>query len=126
MYDMYSITVIDHFMAPRNAYSMPYADAEGSFGDPGCGDAVTFYIKVNGNVLEEVSYQVFGCAASIATSSMTSTLAKGKTIEEALKLTEEDVIEALEGLPEFKKHCSNLGISALRSAINNYLEFQKK
>lgn len=108
-------------MCPQNAYSMVDADAEGSFGDPSCGDSLTVYIKVKDNRIEEVSYLVFGCSASIATSSMTSVLAKGKTLEEALNITEEDIIEALNGLPETKVHCSNLGVSALRNAINNYL-----
>ena len=108
-------------MCPQNAYSMPDADAEGSYGDPSCGDYLTVYLKVKDNRIEEISYLVFGCCASIATSSMTSVLAKGKTLEEALNITEEDIIQALDGLPENKVHCSNLGVSALRSAIENYL-----
>jgi nitrogen fixation NifU-like protein len=118
----YSEKVIEHFMCPQNAYSMPDADAEGSFGDPSCGDYMTFYIKVKDRCIYEISYLVFGCAASIATSSMTSVLAKGKSLDEALKITEEDIIEALDGLPGNKIHCSNLGVSALRNAINNYLK----
>ena len=108
-------------MCPQNAHSMPDADAEGSFGDPSCGDYLTVYLKVKDNRIEEISYLVFGCCASIATSSMTSVLAKGKTLEEALNITEENIIQALDGLPENKVHCSNLGVSALRSAIENYL-----
>ena len=108
-------------MCPQNAHSMPDADAEGSYGDPSCGDYLTVYLKVKDNRIEEISYLVFGCCASIATSSMTSVLAKGKTLEEALNITEEDIIQALDGLPENKVHCSNLGVSALRSAIENYL-----
>ncbi len=108
-------------MSPRNAYSMPDADAEGSFGDPSCGDFLTIYIKVKNKCIVEISYLVFGCCASVATSSMTTVIAKGKTIEEALEITEEDIIQALDGLPDNKIHCSNLGVSALRSAINNYL-----
>jgi len=107
---------VDHF------YFAKYTDAEGSFGDPSCGDYLTFYIKVKDRCIYEISYLVFGCAASIATSSMTSVLAKGKSLDEALKITEEDIIEALDGLPENKIHCSNLGVSALRTAINNYLK----
>ncbi len=107
-------------MSPQNAYSMPNADAEGSFGDPACGDALTFYLRVKDSYIQEISYLVFGCCASIATSSMTSVLAKGKSLEDALKITEEDVINALDGLPEHKAHCSNLGVSALRKAISNY------
>lgn len=108
-------------MCPQNAHSMPDADAEGSYGDPSCGDYLTVYLKVKDNRIEEISYLVFGCCASIAISSMTSVLAKGKTLEEALNITEEDIIQALDGLPENKVHCSNLGVSALRSAIENYL-----
>ncbi len=119
---IYSDKVIEHFMCPQNAYSMPDADAEGSFGDPSCGDALTFYIKIKDNCIQEVSYLVFGCSASIATSSMTSVLAKGKSLDDALKISENDVIEALDGLPENKVHCSNLGVSALRKAIENYLK----
>ena len=106
---------------PTNAHSMPDANAEGSYGDPSCGDYLTVYLKVKDNRIEEISYLVFGCCASIATSSMTSVLAKGKTLEEALNITEEDIIQALDGLPENKLHCSNLGVSALRSAIENCL-----
>jgi nitrogen fixation NifU-like protein len=108
-------------MCPQNAHSMPDADAEGSYGDPSCGDYLTIYLKVKDNRIKKISYLVFGCCASIATSSMTSVLAKGKTLEEALSITEEDIIQALDGLPENKVHCSNLGVSALRSAIDNYL-----
>lgn len=118
---IYSEKVIEHFMCPQNAYSMTDADAEGSFGDPSCGDYLTVYIKVSDNCIEDISYLVFGCCASIATSSMTSVLAKGKSLNEAIKITEEDIIEALDGLPETKVHCSNLGVSALRNAIKNYL-----
>jgi len=118
---MYSDKVIEHFMCPQNAYSMPDADAEGSFGDPTCGDYLTIYIKVKDNRISEISFLVFGCPAAIATSSMTTVLAKGKTLDEALEISEEDVIHALDGLPENKVHYSNLGVSALRNAINNYL-----
>lgn len=118
---IYSEKVIEHFMCPQNAYSMPDADAEGDYGDPSCGDYLTVYLKVKDNRVDEISYLVFGCCASIATSSMTSVLAKGKTLEEALNITEEDIVQALDGLPENKVHCSNLGVSALRNAIENYL-----
>lgn len=101
---------------------MPDANAQGVYGDPSCGDALIIFLKVNDNIIDEISYLVFGCCASIATSSMTSVLAKGKSLEDALKITDEDIIEALDGLPETKKHCSNLGVSALRNAIANYYE----
>ncbi len=107
-------------MCPQNARSMPDADAEGSIGDPECGDALTFYIKVAEGRISDISYLVFGCCAAIATSSATSVLAKGKTIKEAMKIKEEDVVNALDGLPESKVHCSLLGVSALRCALKNY------
>lgn len=122
---IYSDKVIEHFMCPQNAYSMPDADAEGTYGDPACGDCLTIYIKVGNNVIEEISYLVFGCSSAIATSSMTSVLAKGKTLDEAMLITEKDIVEALDGLPEDKQHCSNLGVSALRNAINNYRNMNK-
>lgn len=112
-------------MCPQNAHSMPDADAEGSFGDPSCGDYLTVYIKVKDNHIDNISYLVFGCSASIATSSMTSVMAKGKGLDEALRITEEDIIEALDGLPESKVHCSNLGVSALRIAIHNYIKIKR-
>lgn len=112
-------------MCPRNAHSMPGADAEGSYGDPSCGDYLTVYLKVKDNRIEKISYLVFGCCASIATSSMTSVLAKDKTLEDALNITEDDIVRALDGLPENKLHCSNLGASALHNAINNYLEMKR-
>lgn len=119
---MYTEKVLDHFMSPRNTGSMPETDGEGTMGDPKCGDSLNIYIKVNNDVIEDISFLAFGCAASIATSSMTTELAKGRTLEEAMQITEQDVIDALDGLPEEKKHCSNLGVSALKKAILNYLE----
>ncbi len=99
---------------------MPDCDAYGTIGDPACGDSLTFYLRVKDNRLEEVSYLVLGCCGAIATSSMTSVLAKGKTIEEALRITDEDIIGALDGLPESKVHCSILGVKALHKAIDDY------
>lgn len=107
-------------MCPENAYFMPDADCYGEFGDPSCGDFISMYLKVSNNIITEISYLVFGCCASIATSSMTSVLAKGKTLDNAMKITDNDIINALDGLPEHKNHCSNLGVSALRNAIKNY------
>lgn len=118
--EAYSDTVIEHFMCPRNVGNMNDADGEGTVGDPSCGDSLTIYIKVKNDVIEDISFLVFGCAAAIATSSMTTELAKGKTIEEALKISEDDIVRALGGLPENKKHCSNLGAKALRNAIDDY------
>lgn len=119
---MYTDKVYEHFMCPQNAHSIPNADGEGTFGDRSCGDSLTMYIKVENNILTDVGYLVFGCPASVATSSMTSVLAKGRTIGQALTLTDEDIEQALDGLPESKRHCSNLGVSALNLAIENYFE----
>ena len=91
--------VIEHFMSPRNVGSMPDASAEGTCGDPACGDSLTLFIKVKENRIEDISFLVFGCVAAIATSSMTTELVKGKTLEEALKLTDMDITNALGGLP---------------------------
>ncbi len=118
--ESFSDKVIDHFLCPRNARRMRDADAEGSCGDPGCGDSLTIFIKVEDNRIAEISFLVFGCVAAIATSSMTTELAKGKSLEEALMLTNEDIAEALGGLPENKLHCSVLGATALKKAIENY------
>ena len=122
---MYTEIVYDHFMNPRNAYLMENSNGEGQVGDPACGDSLMIFIRVENNVLEEVSYLVYGCPASIATSSMTSVLVKGKTIEEALSIREKDIINALGGLPKGKEHCSNLGVSALKKAIEIYKENNK-
>jgi len=118
--ELYNYTFIEHFTSPRNVGSMDDADGEGKCGDPGCGDSLNIYIKVKDGVIEDIRFLVFGCAAAIATSSMTTELAKGKTLEEALKITEKDIAEALGGLPENKMHCSNLGAKALKNAINDY------
>ena len=116
----YNDTVIDHFMSPRNAGTMPDADAEGSFGDPECGDYLTVYLKIERDVIIDISFLVFGCAAAIASSSMTTVLAKGKTLQEVAMITEEQIAAALGGLPEKKLHCSVLGATALHNAIERY------
>lgn len=118
--DLFTDTVIEHFMCPRNVGSMPDADATGSSGNPECGDYLTIYIKVINNVITKVSFLVFGCAAAIASSSMTTVLAEGKSLEEALKITDAGIADALGGLPEHKMHCSMLGETALRNAIENF------
>jgi nitrogen fixation NifU-like protein len=119
---MYSEKVMDHFMNPRNVGEIPDADGVGTVGNPVCGDLMTMYIKIKGNRLEDVKFKTFGCGAAIATSSMTTELAKGKTIEEALKITRADVADSLGGLPSIKMHCSNLAADALHAAINDYLK----
>lgn len=118
--ESFSDKVIEHFMCPRNAGSIPDADGIGSCGDPGCGDSLTIYIKVEDNVITDISFLVFGCVAAIASSSMTTELAKGKTLEEALRITDNDIADALDGLPENKMHCSVLGAAALKNAIEDY------
>ncbi len=107
-------TALDHFMCPRNTGSMVDADGEGRCGDPSCGDCLTIYIKVKENRIADISFLVFGCVAAVATSSMTTELAKDKTLEDAYRITEEDIANALGGLPERKMHCSVLGATALK------------
>lgn len=122
MYSEYSMKVIEHFMSPRNVGSLKDPDGQGTYGDLKCGDSLTIYIKVKNNIIYNIGFLVFGCTASIATSSMITEMAKGKTIEEASRIKEKELIEALDGLPESKVHCSVLGVKALRAAIDNYKE----
>ncbi|MCL2116598.1 MAG: Fe-S cluster assembly scaffold protein NifU [Methanobrevibacter sp.] len=117
---MYTEKVMDHFTNPRNVGEIENPDGEGTVGNPTCGDMMTIYIKVNENVIEDIKFKTFGCGAAIATSSMITELAMGKTIEDALKITKNQVAEALEGLPKTKMHCSNLAADALKAAIENY------
>ena len=123
---VYNETVMDHFMNPRNVGEIKDADGVGEEGNPVCGDMMTFYIKVKDNKLEDVKFQTFGCGAAIAVSSMVSEMAKGMTLEEAMKLTPASVADKLEGLPKNKLHCSNLGAQALHEAIKDYWNKQKK
>ncbi|MEO0137706.1 MAG: Fe-S cluster assembly scaffold protein NifU [candidate division WOR-3 bacterium] len=118
----YSEKVMDHFQHPRNVGEIPDADGIGEVGNPVCGDMMTFYIKVQDNRIVDVKFKTFGCGAAIAVSSMVSEMAKGKTIEEALKITNELVAQELGGLPPNKMHCSNLGADALHKAIEDYLK----
>ena len=122
---VYSEKVMDHFMHPRNVGEIENADGIGEEGNPVCGDMMTFYIKVKGSRLEDVKFKTFGCGAAIAVSSMVSEMAKGKTLDEALKITPALVAEELQGLPKNKYHCSNLGAQALHKAIEDYLSKQK-
>ena len=116
----FSDKVLEHFMTPRNSGSMVDADSIGTAGDPACGDSLTLYIKVKENIIEDISFMVFGCVAAIATSSMTTELAKGKSLDEAYKINDQDIADALDGLSEQKMHCSVLGATALKNAIDNY------
>jgi len=108
------------FMKPRNVGEIPDADGVGTVGNPVCGDLMTVYIKVKDSKLEDVKFKTFGCGAAIATSSMITELAKGKTIKEALTITRGDVADSLGGLPPVKMHCSNLAADALHAAIEDY------
>ncbi len=119
---MYSEKVMEHFKNPRNVGEIEDADGIGEVGNPVCGDMMTFYIKVKDGRLTDVKFKTFGCGAAIAVSSIVSEMAKGKTIEEALKITKELVAQELGGLPPNKLHCSNLGADALHKAIEDYLK----
>ena len=116
----FSDTVIDHFMSPRNCGTLPDADCEGSCGDPDCGDSLTLYLKIIDERIVDIRLLVFGCMAAIAASSMTTVLAKGKTLDEAMSITAQDIANALGGLPDKKIHCSVLGAEALQNAISQY------
>jgi len=122
---IYSEKVMEHFQNPRNVGVIKDADGVGEVGNPVCGDMMSFYIKVKDNQLADVKFQTFGCGAAIAVSSMVSEMAIGKTLEEAMKITNKSVAEELGGLPKNKLHCSNLGADALHKAIENYRERQK-
>ncbi|AUB59642.1 MAG: Fe-S cluster assembly scaffold protein NifU [Methanobacterium sp.] len=121
---MYSEKVMDHFSNPRNVGEIEDADGVGTEGNPTCGDLMTIYIKVEDEIITDIKFKTFGCAAAIATSSMITEMALGKTIEEALKITRNDVANELEGLPPVKMHCSNLAADALRAAIEDYRKKQ--
>ncbi len=118
----YSEKVMDHFQNPRNMGEMPDAEGTGRVGNPTCGDLMEVYIKVNDDKLEDVKFKTFGCGAAIATSSMVTEMAKGLTLDEALKITKQDVADELGGLPPIKMHCSNLASDALHAAIKDYQE----
>jgi len=122
----YNEKVMQHFMNPQNVGDIKDADGIGEVGNPVCGDMMTFYIKVKDDKLEDVKFKTFGCGAAIAVSSMVSQIAKGKTLEEALKITNKDVAEELGGLPKNKMHCSNLGADALHAAIKDYMKKHPK
>ncbi len=117
---MYNKVVMDHFKNPRNVGVIEDANGVGEVGNPLCGDMMTIYLKISDEKIEDIKFQTFGCGSAIAVSSMLTEIARGKTIEEAKKITNKDVAEALEGLPKNKMHCSNLGADALHMAIQNY------
>ena len=121
---MYSEKVIDHFTNPRNVGEIEDANGVGQVGNPVCGDIMKMHIKVKNNIIEEVSFKTFGCGAAIATSSVSTEIVKGKTLEEALELTNKQVVDALDGLPPAKLHCSVLAEEAIREAIADYYRKQ--
>ena len=117
---LFTDEVIDHFSNPRNVGEMVDANGIGDAGDPSCGDTMRLYIKVEENVITGVSFKICGCVAALASASVTTVLVKGKTIDEALMITNRDISDALGGLPEQKLHCSVLGEEAIRNAIADY------
>jgi nitrogen fixation NifU-like protein len=122
---MYSEKVMEHFRNPRNMGEIADADGVGTVGNPVCGDLMTIYIKVKNGRLEDIKFKTFGCGSAIATSSMITELAKGKTLEEGMKITRANVADSLGGLPPVKMHCSNLAADALHAAIEEYYKRQK-
>ncbi len=120
----YSEKVMDHFQNPRNVGEIKEADGTGEIGNPVCGDMMSFYIKVKDGIIEDVKFKTFGCGAAIAVSSMVSEMAKGKTLDEAMLITNASVAAELGGLPANKMHCSNLGADALHKAIEDYRKKQ--
>lgn len=117
---MYSEKVMDHFANPRNVGEIENADGVGEVGNARCGDIMKMYLKIDDGIITDVKFKTFGCGAAIATSSMATEMIKGKSIEEALKLTNRAVVEALEGLPPAKIHCSVLAEQAIKTALADY------
>lgn len=117
---LYSEKVMDHFTNPRNVGEIPDANGVGEVGNAKCGDIMKMYLKIENGVIEDVKFKTFGCGAAIATSSMATEMIKGKTVEDALKLTNSAVVEALEGLPPVKIHCSVLAEQAIKTALADY------
>jgi nitrogen fixation NifU-like protein len=122
----YSAKVIDHFSNPRNVGIIENANVVVEVGDPGCGDSLLIFLKIENDVIKDMKYKVFGCGAAIATSSVASEMVIGKTLDEALEITDEIVVEALDGLPPEKRHCSNLAASALHAGVMRYRETRGK
>ena len=119
---MYSEKVMDHFENPRNVGELPDANGVGTVGNAKCGDIMRMYLKVENGVIQDVKFKTFGCGAAIATSSMATEMVKGKTLKEALELTNKAVAEALNGLPPVKMHCSLLAEEAIHAAVEDYLK----
>ena len=117
---MYNDTVLKHFMNPQNVGEMENPDAVGNYGSPVCGDMMKIFLKVDGDVITDIKFQTFGCGSAIASSSVATEMIKGKTLSEALKVTNDDVVKELGGLPDQKVHCSLLAEQAIKVAIYNY------
>ncbi len=126
IWSLYSKKVMEHFKNPRNVGEIENPDGIGYVGNPVCGDIMELYIRVNDGVITDAKFRTFGCGAAIATSSIVTEMVKGKTIEDALKISNKAVAEALDGLPLIKMHCSVLAEEALKSAIDDYLNNSKK
>lgn len=123
---MYTEKVMDHFTNPRNVGEIENASGIGEVGNAKCGDIMRIYLDVQDNIIKDVKFKTFGCGAAIATSSMVTELVKGKTLDEALKISNDAVAEALDGLPPAKMHCSNLAADALHEAIKDYISKKGK
>jgi len=117
---MYTQKVLDHFKNPHNQGALADANAVGQEGNPVCGDVMKIYLKIENNIIKDVKFETLGCAAAIAVSSDLTDMVKGKTLDEALAITKDDVVKDLGGLPPVKVHCSMLGVDALQKAIENY------
>ncbi len=122
----YSKKVMDHFLNPRNVGEVENADGIGVVGNPVCGDLMQVSIRVKDEIITEIKFKTFGCGSAIATASMVTELAEGKSLDEALEITRQDVADELEGLPPIKMHCSNLAADALHKAIEDYRQKQAK
>ena len=119
---LYTETVMDHFAHPRNVGEIPDADGVGEVGNAKCGDIMKMYLKIKDDRIEDVKFETFGCGSAIASSSMATELIKGKTIEEALAVTNKQVVDALGGLPAYKLHCSVLAEESIKAAVKNYYD----
>ena len=124
--DKYTEKVMEHFRNPRNIGEIKDADGVGTVGNPVCGDVMTIYIKVKNNIIKDIKFKTYGCAAAIASTSIATEIVKGKTLDEAMKLTRKDIAEELGGLPDYKMHCSNLASDAIHKAIEDFRKKKNK
>ena len=119
---LYTETVMDHFMHPRNVGEIENADGVGQVGNAKCGDIMKMYLKINGDKIDDVKFETFGCGSAIASSSIATEMVKGRTVEQALQLTNKEVVDALGGLPAYKLHCSVLAEQAIQAAVKDYFD----